>query len=315
VYNCNPAAVCPEHNLVVRGLQRDDLFTVVHEQFFTDTTDYADILLPATTFFEQKDLVKSYGHIFLQVSQQAIEPLGDCKSNVDLFRELALRMGFDEPCFRETVDEMIEGALTSGAPQLKGITRERLEQESQVRLNVHGDESEQPWLPFAHGFATPNGKARIYDASLIAQGMDPVAEFVPPEESRHTANAKRYPLELLARKADNFLNSSFVNLPSLQKMERQHELEMSRHDAEARGIRDGERVRVFNERGEIFLTAKVDGAVAPGVVGAKLGWAKLSEGGININVLTSARLADLGGGATFYATLVEVEQAAETSDM
>ena len=315
VYNCNPAAVCPEHNLVVRGLQRDDLFTVVHEQFFTDTTDYADILLPATTFFEQKDLVKSYGHIFLQVSQQAIEPLGDCKSNVDLFRELALRMGFDEPCFRETVDEMIDGALTSGAPQLKGITRERLEQESQVRLNVHGDESEQPWLPFAHGFATPNGKARIYDASLIAQGMDPVAEFVPPEESRHTANAKRYPLELLARKADNFLNSSFVNLPSLQKMERQHELEMSRHDAEARGIRDGERVRVFNERGEIFLTAKVDGAVAPGVVGAKLGWAKLSEGGININVLTSARLADLGGGATFYATLVEVEQAAETSDM
>ena len=315
VYNCNPAAVCPEHNLVVRGLQRDDLFTVVHEQFFTDTTDYADILLPATTFFEQKDLVKSYGHIFLQVSQQAIEPLGDCKSNVDLFRELALRMGFDEPCFRETVDEMIDGALTSGAPQLKGITRERLEQESQVRLNVHGDESEQPWLPFAHGFATPNGKARIYDASLIAQGMEPVAEFVPPEESRHTANAKRYPLELLARKADNFLNSSFVNLPSLQKMERQHELEMSRHDAEARGIRDGERVRVFNERGEIFLTAKVDGAVAPGVVGAKLGWAKLSEGGININVLTSARLADLGGGATFYATLVEVEQAAETSDM
>src|SRR6516162_9058026 len=315
VYNSNPAAVCPEHNLVVRGLKRPDLFTVVHEQFFTDTTDYADILLPATTFFEQKDLVKSYGHIFLQVSQQAIEPLGDCKSNVDLFRELALRMGFDEPCFRETVDEMIDGALTSGAPQLKAITRERLEQESQVRLNVHGDESEQPWLPFAHGFATPNGKARIYDASLIAQGMDPVAEFVPPEESRHTANAKRYPLELLARKADNFLNSSFVNLPSLQKMERQHELEMSRHDAEARGIRDGERVRVFNERGEIFLTAKVDGAVAPGVVGAKLGWAKLSEGGININVLTSARLADLGGGATFYATLVEVEQAAETSDM
>src|SRR6516162_7949698 len=315
VYNCNPAAVCPDHNLVVRGLERQDLFTVVHEHFFTDTTDYADIVLPATTFFEQKDLVKSYGHLYLQVSQQAIEPLGDCKSNVDLFRELALRMGFDEPCFRETVDEMIDGALTSGAPQLKGITRERLEQESQVRLNVHGDESEQPWLPFAHGFATPNGKARIYDASLIAQGMDPVAEFVPPEESRHTANAKRYPLELLARKADNFLNSSFVNLPSLQKMERQHELEMSRHDAEARGIRDGERVRVFNERGEIFLTAKVDGAVAPGVVGAKLGWAKLSEGGININVLTSARLADLGGGATFYATLVEVEQAAETSDM
>ncbi|MGA9566396.1 MAG: molybdopterin-dependent oxidoreductase [Candidatus Korobacteraceae bacterium] len=313
VYNCNPAAVCPEHNSVVRGLKRTDLFTVVHEQFFTDTTDYADILLPATTFFEQKDLVKAYGHFFLQVSQQAIEPLGECRSNVNLFRELALRMGFEDACFRETVDEMIDSALASGAPQLAGITRERLEREPQVRLNLHGDESDKPWLPFAQGFPTPNGRARIYDASFIAQGMDPVAEFIPPEESRHTATARRYPLELLARKADNFLNSTFVNLPGLQKMERQNELEMSRTDAESRGIRDGDRVRVFNERGEIVLTARVDGAVAGGVVGAKLGWAKLSEGGININVLTSARLADLGGGATFYATLVEVERMHETS--
>ena len=313
VYNCNPAAVCPEHNLVVRGLKRTDLFTVVHEQFFTDTTDYADILLPATTFFEQKDLVKAYGHFFLQVSQQAIDPLGECRSNVELFRELALRMGFDDACFRETVDEMIEAALASGAPQLAGITRERLEREPQVRLNLHGDESDKPWLPFADGFPTANGKARIYDASLIEQGMDPVADFVPPEESRHAATAGRYPLELLARKADNFLNSTFVNLPGIQKMERQNELEISRPDAESRGIRDGDRVRVFNERGEIVLTARVDGAVAAGVVGAKLAWAKLSEGGVNINVLTSARLADLGGGATFYATLVEVERMHETS--
>ncbi len=313
VYNCNPAAVCPEHNLVVRGLKRTDLFTVVHEQFFTDTTDYADILLPATTFFEHKDLVKAYGHFFLQVSQQAIEPLGECRSNVDLFRELALRMGFEDACFRETVDEMIDAALTSGAPQLAGITRERLEREPQVRLNLHGDESDKPWLPFAEGFPTANGKARLYNGDLIAEGMDPVADFVPPEESRHTATAKQYPLELLARKADNFLNSTFVNLPGLQKMERQNELEMSRTDAESRGILDGDRVRVFNERGEIVLTARVDGAVAGGVVGAKLGWAKLSEDGVNINVLTSARLADLGGGATFYATLVEVERMHETS--
>jgi len=313
VYNSNPAAVCPEHNLVVRGLRREDLFTVVHEQFFTDTTDYADILLPATTFFEQKDLVKSYGTLYLQVSQQAIDPLGECRSNVELFRELALRMGFEDACFRETVDELIDDALSSGAPQLAGITRERLEREPQVRLNLHGDESGKPWLPFAKGFPTPNGKARLYDASLIAHGMDPVAEFVPPEESRHTALAQKYPLELLARKADNFLNSTFVNLPSLQKMEQQHELEMSRPDAESRGIKEGDRVRVFNDRGEIVLRARVDGAVASGVVGAKLGWAKLSEGGVNINVLTSARLTDLGGGATFYSTLVEVERSLETS--
>ena len=313
VYNCNPAAVCPEHNLVVSGLKRDDLFTVVHEQFLTDTTDYADVVLPATTFFEQKDLVKAYGHLYLQVSQQAIEPLGECRPNVELFRELALRMGFDESCFRETVDEMMVGALSSGGPRLEGITRERLEREPQVRLNVHGDGSDKPWLPFSAGFGTPNGKARLYDADLIAFGMDPVAEFVAPEESRHSASAKEYPLELLARKADNFLNSTFVNLPSVQKMEHQHQLEMNRRDAEARGIQDGDRVRVYNQRGEIVLQARVDGAVPPGVLGAKLGWAKLSEGGININVLTSARLADLGGGATFYATLVEVERSPETS--
>lgn len=313
VYNCNPAAVCPDHKLVVQGLKRDDLFTVVHEQFLTDTTDYADIVLPATTFFEQKDLVKSYGHIYLQVSHQAIDPLGECKSNFDLFRELALRMGFDDACFRETVDDTIDGALSSGAPQLSGITRQRLEREPQIRLNVQGDASDKPWLPFANGFPTPNGKARFYDASLIALGMDPVAEFIAPDESRHSEQARKYPLELLARKADNFLNSTFVNLPSLQKMERQHELEMHRRDAEARGIRDGDRVRVFNQRGEILLTARVDGAVSPGVVGAKLGWAKFSAGGVNINILTSARLADMGGGATFYATLVEVERLPETS--
>ena len=313
VYNSNPAAICPEHNLVVQGLRREDLFTVVHEQFFTDTTDYADILLPATTFFEQKDLVKAYGHLYLQVSQQAIEPLGECKSNVELFRELALRMGFEDDCFRETVNDLIDTALSSGVPQLQGITRERLESEPQVRLNLHGDESDKPWLPFANGFLTPSGRARLYDGDLIAKGMDPVAEFVAPEESRHSPLAREYPLELLARKADNFLNSTFVNLPSVQKMERQHELEIHRRDAESRGIKDGDRVRVFNERGEILLKARVDGAVSPGVVGAKLGWAKLSASGVNINVLTSARLTDLGGGATFYSTLVEVERVPETS--
>jgi anaerobic selenocysteine-containing dehydrogenase len=232
---------------------------------------------------------------------------------VDLFRELALRMGFEDECFRESVDEMIEAALSSGVPQLAGITRERLEREPQVRLNLHGDESDEPWLPFANGFATPSGRARLYDADLIAEGMDPVAEFVAPEESRHSPLAKRYPLELLARKADNFLNSTFVNLPSVQKMERQDELEINRLDAESRGIKEGDCVRVFNERGEIVLNARVDGTVSPGVVGAKLGWAKLADGGVNINVLTSARLADLGGGATFYSTLVEVERVPETS--
>jgi anaerobic selenocysteine-containing dehydrogenase len=143
--------------------------------------------------------------------------------------------------------------------------------------------------------------------------MDPVASFVPPTESRHQPSSKRFPLELLARKADNFLNSSFGNLPTIQKMERQHELEISRPDAKRRGIVDGERVRVFNQRGEIFLRAKVDGDLPAGVVGAHLGWAKLAPDGVNINVLTSDTLTDLGAGATFYSTLVEVEPSPETS--
>ncbi len=314
VYNSNPAAVCPEQQLVTRGLRRKDLFTVVHEQFFTDTTDYADIVLPATTFFEHKDLVQAYGHYYLQVSHQAIEALGECKSNVDFFRELALRMGFDDECFRQPVDAMIDAALASGVPQLAGITRERLENDPGMRLNLHGDGNGKPWLPFANGFPTPTGKARIYDGALIAYGMDPVASFIPPEESRHQAAASRYPLELLARKADNFLNSTFVNHPSHQKMERQQrDLEISADDAKPRGIADGDRVRIFNDRGQIFLRARVDGSVRPGVVGAKLGWAKLSEGGFNVNLLTSDRLTDLGGGATFYSTLVEVERVGATS--
>jgi len=310
VYNSNPAAVCPEQALVRRGLQRDDLFTVVHEQFFTDTTDFADLVLPATTFFEHKDLVQAYGHYYLQVSHRAIDPPGECKSNVDFFRELALRMGFEDECFRQPVDAMIEAALASGVPQLAGITRERLESDPHVRLNLNGDGNGKPWLPFANGFPTPGGKARLYDEELIAHGMDPVASFVAPEESRHSPAARRFPLELLARKADNFLNSTFVNLPTIQKMEpHQDKLEIATGDALRRGISDGDLVRVFNDRGEIFLRARVDGAVQAGVVGARLGWAKLSDGGLNINVLTSARLTDLGGGATFYSTLVEVERA------
>ncbi|MGA3315891.1 MAG: molybdopterin-dependent oxidoreductase [Candidatus Korobacteraceae bacterium] len=313
VYNSNPAAVCPDQNLVRRGLKREDLFTVVHEQFLTDTTDFADLVLPATTFFEHKDLVQAYGHYYLQVSQPAIEPRGECKSNVEFFRELAVRMGFEDECFREPVDAMIDAALQSGVPQLKGISRQRLESDAHVRLNLHGDNSDRPWLPFANGFDTPNRKARLFDPALISHGMDPVASFVPPEESRHRQGTQKFPLELLARKADNFLNSTFVNLPSLQKMERQHELEINGADAERRGIADGDRVRVYNQRGEIFLQARVDGTVAAGVVGAQLGWAKLSEAGLNINVLTSDKLTDLGGGATFYSTLVEVERVPETS--
>ena len=334
VYGSNPAAVCPNHNEVIRGLFRPDLFTVVHEQFFTDTTDYADIVLPATTFFEHKELQTAYGHYYLQASNQAIEPLGECRSNVDVFRALAHRMGFEDECFKDSVEDMMEQALQSENPWLEGITRERLEEEGHVRLNFDGAEKttlvaksatrmghprpggpggraiheHESFLPFASGnFRTPSGKALLYNEDLKKQGLDPVAEFLPPDESRHTANAKKFPLELLARKADNFLNSTFTNLPAVQAMEEVGLLEMSSKDAERRGIRDGDAVRVFNKRGEIELKARVDGRVSAGVVAAKLNWAKLTPGNRNINVLTSEKLTDIGNSATFYSVLVEVE--------
>ena len=312
VYNCNPAAVAPDHNGVVKGLLRPDLFTVVHEQFLTDTTDYADIVLPATTFFEHKDLQGAYGHYFLQVSHAAIEPPGECVSNVDLFRRLAGRMGFPEEAFRDSVDDMIDAALAGAnddrRPWLEGIDRQRLEREGHVRLNLPSAADSPFFLPFANGFPTPSGKAELYSEALKQQGMDPVVVFVPPAESRHTERARRYPLEMLARKADNFLNSTFCNLPVTQAMEDIGLLELSAADAAARGIRDGDAVRVFNDRGAITLRAQVDGAVQAGVVAARLHWAKLTAGQRNINVLTSERLTDIGAGATFYSCLVEVER-------
>jgi anaerobic selenocysteine-containing dehydrogenase len=313
VYNSNPAAVCPNHNDVVRGLRRPDLFTVVHEQFFTDTVDYADIVLPATTFFEQKDLQTSYGHHYLQMSNQAIEPLAECRPNVEVFRALAKAMGFEEECFDDSLDAMIDQALSSENPWLAGIDRQRLAREGRVRMNFSGDDAAAPFLPFAKGgFQTPSGKAELYNSRLAEQGLDPVADFVPPHESRHAASARSFPLEMLARKADNFLNSTFTNLPSVQAMEEVGVLEIHEHDARKRGIGNGDPVRVFNGRGELTLRARVNGAVQPGVVAAALNWAKLSPEGANVNVLTSEKLTDMGNSATFYSVLVEVELATPT---
>ncbi len=309
----------------MRGLKRPNLFTVVHEQFFTDTTDYADIVLPATTFFEHKDLQAAYGHYYVQVSNQAIEPLGECRSNVEMFAALAQRMGFEDECFRETVDSMIDRALDSPNPWLQGITRDRLEREPQIRLNfaatdgatggLAGSEEQNsaegaaPFLPFACGnFPTPSGKAEFYSQALEHQGLDPVVAYTPPDESRYGSHAAAFPLELLARKADNHLNSTFSNVPSVRQMEPWiGMLEMHPADASARGVRDGDRIRVFNSRGEIVLQARVDGSVSPGVVAARLDWARFGADARNINVLTSEKLADMGNAATFYSVCVEVE--------
>jgi anaerobic selenocysteine-containing dehydrogenase len=305
VYNSNPAAVAPNQNDVLRGLMRDDLFTVVHEQFFTDTADYADVLLPAPTFLEVKDVQGAYGHLFAQVNERAIAPLGEAKSNVALFGELGRRMGFAEACFDDREDALIDQALETDHPWFAGITRERLEREGHVPLNLPVD-ADGNVLPFStvEWFRTPSGRGELL----------PVPVFNAPKESRAHAAEGAYPLEFLPRKADNYMNSTFANLPVHQRMEARTTgvLEMHGTDALARGIVTGDEVEVFNGRGSIALKASVNGHVGAGVVAARLDWNKLSAGGGNVNALTSETLTDIGGGATFYSTLVEVRKVCTT---
>jgi anaerobic selenocysteine-containing dehydrogenase len=320
VYNSNPGAVAPNHNAVVRGLKRDDLFTVVHDLFFTDTTDYADYILPATTFLEHTDIQGAYGHYFVQLSKQAIEPPGEARSNVWLFGQLAQRMGFEEECFRDSPEEMIRQALAIGPdgrstnPAMEHITIEKLEDEGHIPLAFHRDPETKPFQPFVSGSVpTPSGKIEFYSEALAAQGLDPLPAFVAPVESRWSEGAQRYPLEFLSRKNDNYMNSTFANLDGHRKMEKRanQKLEIHPLDAEARGINDGDRVRVFNDRGWIHLTATINGDLPTGVVAGRLDWAKMNPDAVNVNVLTSERLTDIGGGATFYSALVEVAKNSE----
>jgi anaerobic selenocysteine-containing dehydrogenase len=305
VYNCNAAAVAPDSERVLAGLRRDDLFTIVHEQFFTDTTDYADIVLPATTFLESKDLMGAYGHLFAQISQPAIAPLGEARSNVQLFSELAQRMGFTEAAFQDDADALIEQALAGEHPFLSGITKQRLEDEGHLALTLPQDK-DGVTLPFStrEWFRTATGYGEL----------TPVPVFVPPSESRNgTASSEQFPLEFLPRKADNFMNTTFANLSGHQQMERKTAgvLEMHTADAAPRTIATGDAVSVWNSRGRITLAAHVGDTVAAGVVAARLDWHKLSQHGANVNTLTSEALTDIGGGATFYSTLVEVAKVRE----
>ena len=302
VYNCNAATVAPDSERVLEGLRREDLFTVVHEQFFTDTTDYADVVLPATTFLEHKEVMGAYGHLFAQISQPAIAPLGEARSNVRLFGELGRRMFPGEVEFEVGEEELITQALETEHPYFAGVTKERLKAEGQVGLSLPKNERGES-LPFS---------TREWFKSASGRGeLTPVPVWVASVESRNgSEGAGDFPLEFLPRKADNFMNSTFANLPGHRLMERKTAglLEMHSADASARGVASGDSVSVWNDRGRITLTASVGDTVPAGVVAARLDWQKLSQDGANVNALTSERLTDIGGGATFYSTLVEVEK-------
>ena len=305
VYNNNPVAVCPESGKVVAGFSREDLFTVVMDHFQTDTADYADILLPATTQLEHYDVHKSYGHLYVLGNSPAIAPVGESLPNSEVFRRLAQRMGFDEPCFRDSDEDICASALRSSNPRMKGIAWESVKHSGWQKLDVP-----ERFAPFATGgFPTPSGKCEFYSEFLKNRGIDPLPFYNPPAEAGGDQPGQRFPLAFLSPPARHFLNSSFANMARFRDFEGEPHLEMHPGDAAARGIRDGDRVRVFNERGGYTLKARVNGRPRRGVVVApSVWWKKHARDRANANNVTSQRTADLGGGATFYDCLVQVER-------
>ena len=300
VYNSNPLAVAPDSSKVQAGFAREDLFTVVLEHFQTDTADYADIVLPATTQLEHTDAHSAYGHLYMMANNPAIAPMGEAKPNTEIFRLLAERMGFDDPCFRDSDDALASVAFVS-------VDWESLKQKGWQKLEV-------PDAPFACGnFPTPSGKCEFYSESMKQDGLDPLPAYIPNYESAASAPelAAKYPLAMISPPARNFLNSTFVNVQSLRATEGEPQLDISPDDAATRGINHGDMVRIFNDRGSFVCKARVTPKARKGlVVGLSIWWKKLAGDGKNANEVTSQRLTDMGRAPTFYDTLVQVEKAA-----
>jgi len=291
VYNSNPVAVAPESFKVVRGFERSDLFTVVLEHFLTDTADFADYVLPATTQLEHWDVHTSYGHTDVVINEPALRARGQARSNAQIFRDLAAHMGFDDPCFLDDDEALARGAL-------RDIDFAALLQQGWQPLGVAD-------APFAQGgFPTPSGRARVVSAD------GGVPDYIPNHESAQSTPelAQRFPLAMISPPARNFLNSTFVNVRSLRDIEGEPVLEMNPHDAAPRGLHDGQTVCVYNDRGRYHCRVLLSTRARPGVVnGLGIWWRKMGPRGTNVNEVTHQRLTDLGRAATFYDCLVEVK--------
>ncbi|HEU4723425.1 MAG TPA: molybdopterin oxidoreductase family protein [Gemmatimonadaceae bacterium] len=308
VYNSNPAAVAPDRNAVLRGFAREDLFTVVLEHFQTDTADWADIVLPATTQLEHWDLHLAYGHHYASLNRPSIAPLGEALPNTEIFRRLAASMGMRGAHFHDDDVTMIRQALDTNAPKLQGVTFETLLERGWARLNVA-----TPYLPYADGgFTTPSGKCEFVSQRMADLGLDPLPAYIPPYESveRDPALVARYPLTLISSPAHTFLNTTFANITSLRRQAREPEVLLHPADAERRGIAPGMRVTVHNDRGAFAATARVEPSIREGVAWApSIWWGKLAGDDANANQTTSQRETDLGHGPVFYDNQVEVEAA------
>jgi anaerobic selenocysteine-containing dehydrogenase len=301
VYNSNPVAVAPDSARVARGFAREDLFTVVLEQFRTDTVDYADIVLPATTQLEHLDVIKPYGHYYMVANNPAIEPLGEAKPNTEIFRLLARAMGFTDPCFADSDAAIAQCAVAEDwdFDAVRAAGWKRIGAAKGVARFAEG------------GFHTPSGKVEFYSTAALALGLDALPAYIAPLEDTRSELARRFPLAMISPPARNFLNSSFVNVASLRAVEGEPWLDIHPDDAAARRVADGSYVRVFNERGSLQLRARVSDRARRGVVVAlSVWWKKLARDGKNANELTrSDQLTDMGRAPLFYDCLVEVEAA------
>ena len=310
VYNSNPVAVAPESGKVMQGFAREDLFTVVLEHFQTDTADYADIVLPATTQLEHIDIHATYGHLYMMANNPAIAPLGEALPNTEIFRRIAARMGFDDPCFTDDDDALAAIAFDNTHAHAVHFDWRSLKQTGWQKLQMAE-------APFAQGgFATPSGKCEFYSARMAADGLDPLPDYIAPYESvaSNPALARRFPLAMLSPPARNFLNSTFVNVQSLRQTEGEPHLDIHPADAAARAIVAGDRLRIFNDRGSFEARARVTDRARPGlVVGLSIWWKKLSADGKNANEVTSQRITDMGAGPVFYDVLVQVEKIGATA--
>lgn len=304
VYNSNPAVIAPNQNLVIQGLEREDLLTVVLEHFLTDTARYADYVFPATSQLEHWDLMTAWGQTYLNLNEPAIPPLGETKPNTEFFRLLAMAMGLEEDYLYESDLNIIRKTLESDHPYLEGVTFEYLQEKGWAKLKLPS-----PWMPHAEGnFKTPSGKCEFYSESMKEAGISPMPEYHAVEYSALELQA--YPLHLLTPKSTgNFLNTSHANVDRLRRKEGPPVLDIHPRDAELRGITDGTEVKVYNQIGEVTITARVREKVPPGVVCMPQGfWPSLMKGGSSANALTSDRLTDMGDGAALQEARVEVER-------
>ena len=298
VYHSNPAVVAPDSARVLTGLEREDLFVVVHEHLMTETAMYADLILPATTFLESTDLYRSYGHYYLQMARPVIEPVGETRSTFAIFKDLAARFDFTEDCFSETEEERIRNLLASGSPYLEGITLDDLQEGRPIRLNVHED-------IFSNGFGTPSGKIEFYSRSMADQGLDPLPNGEPSTDGEGEG---RFHLQLITPPRRQFLNSTFNEIEYLRSQAGEPVIMIHPKDAATRGVEEKMRVRVFNDRGECHLSAHLTEDTAPGLTIIEgLYWPRFMPNNRGVNQLTSQRLTDMGQSCAFHCNLVEVE--------